>query len=87
MIPTSLLIPGQRVKIIESEHTTNWTRIDIGRTGTIIEIHAFQNRQEHGPRIHLLIQYDTREHWDGKGRGPVIAHAHPSQIQLLQATA
>lgn len=72
---------GDRVRIVESPKTSNWSRIDNGRTGTVQGIHSHQWRSEPGPRIHVLVKYDLPLKRD---RDPsCIDHYALCQVEIL----
>ena len=72
---------GDRVRIVESPRTTNWSRIDNGRTGVVQGIHSHQWRSEPGPRVHVLVRYDLPLKRDGDpGR---VDHYAICQVEIL----
>ena len=75
---------GARVREIESERTSNWTRIDVGRTGRVVgyKVHSF--REEHGPRVLILVVRDEPRKWDSMPGYPI--HASACQLELIEET-
>ena len=72
---------GDRVRIVESPRTTNWSRIDNGRTGVVQGIHSHQWRNEPGPRMHVLVRYDLPLKRDGDPRR--VDHYAICQVEIL----
>jgi len=82
---TGLPRPGDRVRIVESPKTSNWSRIDNGRTGIVQGIHSHQWRSEPGPRIHVLVRYDLPLKRDGNPDR--IDHYAICQVEILDRPA
>lgn len=61
---------GDRVRIVESLKTSNWSRINLGRTAVVQGMHNHQWRNEPGPRVHVLLQYEERQKHDAKHNLP-----------------
>lgn len=76
---------GSRVRIVKSENTTNWTRIDIGRVGVVTGYLVFSLSSFAGPRLNLLVVPETVERWDSRPGLPL--HLHPTQVERLVAHA
>ncbi|QAY80434.1 hypothetical protein [Sphingosinicella sp. BN140058] len=71
---------GAPIRIIQSEKTSNWTRIDVGRIARIVGYNVFSFRTEPGPRVHVLAKLDTIEKWDGD----LIQSGHPIHLAPCQ---
>lgn len=74
---------GDHVRQIESQQTSNWTRIDIGRTGRVVGYHTYSFRQEHGPRVLIRLRFDEPRKWDSKSSDPIFTS--PCQLEILEA--
>ena len=73
---------GTRVRIVESEKTSNWSRIDVGRTATVMQHKAHSFRSEHGPRLLVIIDYDEPAKHDGKS-GHRGIHVSACQLEAI----
>lgn len=73
---------GDHVRQIESPRTSNWTRIDVGRTGRVVGFHVHSFTQEHGPRVLIRLRFDERMKWDGKINEPIFTS--PCQLEVLE---
>lgn len=73
--------PGDRVRMIDGPNTTNWTRIDVARTGRITALKSYQFTREPGPRLLVILDYEEPRKWDNKTSNGI--HANLGQIEII----
>lgn len=79
---------GARVRVIENDQTTNWTRIDTGRIAIVTEHKPYSFRAEYGPRVHILAAFEAPAKWDrATGRGVYFTPGQLEPIQRMTASA
>ena len=74
---------GGKVRVIESPLTSNWTRIDTGRTAKVVGYQAYSFRHEAGPRVNVLAVFDDVAKWDTRVGEP--CYFPPCRLELISA--